>query len=418
MKDVDLTAELFPIMRDKIDLQHALLRGRYMWASAMMENYGVPINMDALKILRDRWTDVKLKLIEKIDVNYGVYEGTVFKSNKFAEYLIKNGIDWELTPGEHLKTDDDYMKEQAKTYPILKPLQELRYSLGQLKLNDLQVGDDGRNRALLSPFGTVTGRNTPSSSKFIFGNAIWLRNLIKPFPGYAISYVDYEQQEIGIAAALSKDENLILAYESGDPYISFAKQAGVVPEDATKETHSALREQFKTCMLGINYGMRETSFARRTGISMPKARELYKMHHNVFRDYWDWISTYMDWAQVSGSVVTRFGWNFNTARSKSGTLQNFPMQGNGADILRVAICLCLENNIRVVAPVHDAILMEATIDNIENDVKIASKLMTEASKHVIDFPLRVEAKIIRYPDHYTDPRGDVMWKSIWEVINE
>lgn len=417
MKDVELTSLLFETMKKSIDLPRALLRGRYMWASACMEHYGVPIDVEMLTKLRNNWDNIKSNLIEKVDLNYGVYEDGVFKIDKFNNYLKSHNIPWEYTPSGRPKTDDDYLKEQAKTFPILKPLQELRYSLGQLKLNNLQVGDDGRNRSLLSPFGTLTGRNAPSSAKFIFGNAVWLRNLIKPKFGTAISYIDYEQQEIGIAAALSKDRNLIDAYESGDPYISFAKQAGAVPEDATKKSHPDIREQYKTCMLGINYGMHEVSFSKRVGLPLPKAKEIYKMHHIIYREYWDWIHSFMDCGQLLGHVTTRFGWKFFTKNSKSGTLQNFPMQGHGSDILRIAVCLCLENKLKVVAPVHDAILIEAPTMEIENDVAIASQLMTEASKHVINFPLRVESTIIRYPDHYSDRRGELMWNSIQEVLN-
>jgi len=417
LKDVQLTSELFLKMKSRIDLQRSLLRGRYMWASAMMENFGVPIDVESLDILKSNWDNIKIKLIEKVDANYHVYEGTTFKLDKFSEFLSKNNIPWEFTPSGHPKTDDNFMKDQSKTFQILKPLQELRYTLGQLKLNDLQIGSDGRNRALLSPFGTITSRNTPSSSKFIFGNAVWLRNLIKPSVGNAISYVDYEQQEIGIAAALSGDENLITAYKSGDPYMNFAIQAGVVPANATKNTHPDIRERFKTCMLGINYGMHYTTFSKRTNIPLIKARELYKMHYIVFSKYWDWIHEFMDRGQLTGLVSTKFGWDLNTKCSKSGTLQNFPMQGNGADILRVAICLCLENNVRVIAPVHDAILIESTIDDIDRDVVKTSKLMSRAAECVVNFPLRVEAKTIKYPDHYSDRRGDVMWKSIWEVVD-
>ena len=50
---------------------------------------------------------------------------------------------------------------------------------------------------------------------------------------------------------------MIAAYNSGDPYLAFAKQAGAVPEDATKESHAAERELFKTCVLGVQYGMGE-----------------------------------------------------------------------------------------------------------------------------------------------------------------
>jgi len=436
MKDVDLTKNLFLAMRSSIDIQRALLRGRYMWAVAKMEFNGIPIDTEALDNLKKYWELIKIKLIEKVDAIYGVYEGTTFKLNKFEEFLIKNKIPWEFTSKGHPKTDENFMKDQSKAYPLLKPLQELRFSLSQLKLNDLEIGKDGRNRTLLSPFGAKTGRNLPSSSKFIFGNAVWLRHLIKPFKGHALAYIDYDQQEIGIAAALSNDKNLSQAYSSGDPYINFAIQSGVVPPGATKDSHSDMRELFKTCMLGINYGMHDITFAKRANLSVAKARELYSMHHAVFRTYWNWIQDYMDTGQIAGCVYTKYGWKYHTIGlfkpdkklnseeekkkykdSLRNTLQNFPMQGNGADILRVAICLCLENGIKVIAPVHDAILIESTIDDIEKDAAKASKIMTIASQHVIKFPLTTDVKIIKYPDRYTDKRGSLMWNSIGEIIN-
>lgn len=416
-KDVLMTDSLFHAMKDGIDLQRALLRGRYMWAVAQMETFGIPLNMEALTLLRTSWDSIKGKLIEKVDENFHVYEGSVFKTQKFLDYLTRNNVPWELTPTGLPRLDDDFFKEQAKTFPALKPLQELRYSLGQLKLNDLQVGPDGRNRALLSPFGTITGRNTPSSSRFIFGNAVWLRNLIKPAEGMALAYIDYEQQEIAIAAALSGDPRLKEAILSGDPYISFAKQAGVVPADATKKTHPDIRERFKTCMLGINYGMHAESFARRAGLPFVEAKALYRMHHTLFRVYWDWVTSFMDSGQLLGEVSTRYGWRMLTRERKARTLQNWPMQAHGAEILRLAVCLCLENGVRVIAPVHDALLIEAPAGGIEKEVWKAQWLMTEASRYVIDFPISTEAKIIRHPDHYTDPRGDLMWRAVWEVIH-
>lgn len=415
--DVKLTVKLFSCMKNSIDLQRALLRGRYMSASATMEFNGVPIDTQALTILRAKWNEIKAKLIEKVDKDYNVYENGVFKSKNFMEYLQKNRIPWEFTPSGLPRLDDNFLKDQAKTFPQLKPLQELRYSLGQLKLNDLQVGEDGRNRALLSPFGTITARNTPSSSKFIFGNAVWLRNLIKPSERMAIGYIDYSQQEIAIAAALSGDENLKQACESGDPYISFAIQAGVVPPGSTKKTHPEIREQFKTCMLALNYGMSVETFARRANLHIIKAKELFRMHKTVFKVYWDWITNFCDLGQLIGEVTTRYGWKYFTTTRKPRTLQNWPMQAHGSEILRLAICLCLENDIKVVAPIHDALLIEAPIEKIDQDVKTAQFLMTKASEYVINYPIKTDAKIIRYPEHYTDPRGTVMWDSIWEAIN-
>ncbi len=98
-----------------------------------------------------------------------------------------------------------------------------------MRLADLAVGADGRNRCLLSPFQSRTGRNQPSNSRFIFGPSAWLRSLIKPDDGRAVAYIDWSQQEFGIAAAFSGDANMLVAYRSGDPYLAFAKQAGPFP---------------------------------------------------------------------------------------------------------------------------------------------------------------------------------------------
>jgi DNA polymerase I-like protein with 3'-5' exonuclease and polymerase domains len=84
---------------------------------------------------------------------------------------------------------------------------------------------------------------------------VWLRGLILPEEGCGLAYIDWEQQEFGIAAALSGDANMLEAYDSGDPYLAFAKQAGAAPPNATKASHGTLREQFKACALAVQYGM-------------------------------------------------------------------------------------------------------------------------------------------------------------------
>ena len=82
-------------------------------------------------------------------------------------------------------------RQMAKAYPAVSPLRELRSSLADLRLNDLAVGGDGRNRTILSAFRSRTGRNQPSNTQFIFGPSVWLRGLIKPPPGYGVAYVDW-----------------------------------------------------------------------------------------------------------------------------------------------------------------------------------------------------------------------------------
>jgi DNA polymerase-1 len=109
-----------------------------------------------------------------------------------------------------------------------------------------------------------------------------MRGLIKPEQGFGVAYLDWEQQEFGIAAALSGDPAMLQAYRSGDPYLEFAKQAGAIPQDATKKSHEAIRDQYKQCVLAVQYGMGYHSLALRIGQFPIVARELLKAHRETF----------------------------------------------------------------------------------------------------------------------------------------
>ena len=341
-------------------LGQALLRGRYMAAVARMERTGVPIDVEMLQRLRTNWGDIKLDLIEAIDKDYGVYEGTTFKSGLFAGYLADNGIDWPRTETGRLALDQDTFRDMAKRYPQLEPLKELRHALSELRLEKLAVGPDGRNRTLLSPFGASSGRNTPSNNKFIFGPSVWLRGLIKPPEGRALAYIDWKSQEVYDRRALSGDRALLDAVSSGDPYLAFAKMAGLVPPDATKQSHKAIRDMCKTCVLGANYGMQARSLAtadravgdRRPGSAAPAGADVPDVHRvgrARHRRRPAWRATCR---RCSGG---RCG---PRTSSRPTTLRNFPMQANGAEMLRLACCLATERGIEVCAPVHDALLVE------------------------------------------------------------
>ena len=52
--DIAALERLFPAMLPRLDLDRALIRGRYMKAAALMEWYGVPIDVDTLVLFRDR----------------------------------------------------------------------------------------------------------------------------------------------------------------------------------------------------------------------------------------------------------------------------------------------------------------------------------------------------------------------------
>ena len=58
-----------------------------------------------------------------------------------------------------------------------------------------------------------------------------------------VIYSDYKSQEIHIAARKSRDPNMIKAIESDDAYMWFARERGMVPPDATKQSHKDFRDR-------------------------------------------------------------------------------------------------------------------------------------------------------------------------------
>ena len=246
--DVYALERLLPRMLPDIDLPRALQRGRYMRAAAVVEFTGVPIDVDTLNVLRAHWDDIKEQLIADVDRDYGVFDGTTFKTALFEEFLMRHGIPWPRLPSGRLALDRDTFKEMGRAYPIISPLRELKHALSEMRLNALQVGEDGRNRCLLSAFGTKTGRNAPSNTKFIFGPSVWLRGLIKPEPGRAVAYHRLGQPGSRYCRIVVRRSGDDVGLPNWRSLLAFGKNAGILPPDATKATHRAQRDAIKACV--------------------------------------------------------------------------------------------------------------------------------------------------------------------------
>jgi hypothetical protein len=419
--DVIALDRLLPAMLPRLDLPRAVAcRGRYMRAVARMEHAGVPIDVPTLRRLRAGWEAIQDRLIAEVDSRFGVFDGRTFKTERWAGWLARRGLPWPRLESGELALDDDTFREMARVDADVALMRELRYALSQLRLSDLAIGSDGRNRAMLSPFRAKTSRNQPSNSKFIFGPSTWLRGLIKPEPGRAVAYVDWSQQEFGIGASLSGDAAMMEAYRSGDPYLAFGKQAGQIPSDGTKQTHGAERDLFKTCVLGVGYGMEAESLARRIGKPPVYARELLRLHRETYPAFWAWSDAAESHAMLLGWLPTVFGWMLRVGSDANPrSLRNFPCQANGAEMMRLACSLATERGVSVVAPVHDALLVEGSADAIDEVVARTQAAMSEASEVVLSgFRLRSDAKVIRWPDRYMDDRGRAFWGRVMALLPE
>jgi DNA polymerase I-like protein with 3'-5' exonuclease and polymerase domains len=387
-----------------------------------MQHRGVPIDLEVLQNLDIHWEQIKLDLIDTVNKDFGVYSDEVFKEILFEAYLAQQNIAWPRLDSGRLMLDKDTFSSMSKRYPKVQPLHELRKTLSEFKLNKLAVGKDGRNRTLLSPFAAKTGRNQPSTAKFIFGPAKWVRGLIKPEIGMSLAYCDWSSQEIAIAAALSGDELLWKAYESGDPYIAFAIQADLAPPEATKETHKDIRNRCKSVVLGTNYGMSAYGVAQAAKIHEIEAKSLLQKHRETYRKFWAWADNNKEMGLLGLKLKTDFGWSIQVegGNVKANTFLNWPMQANGAEMMRIACVLAVERGIKLCAPIHDALLIETPSTQIDAEVAKLKDSMSQASEEVLgkDKICRVDADIVKYPDRYMDEQGQEMWDKIMMLLTK
>lgn len=78
----------------------------------------------------------------------------------------------------------------------------------------------------------------------------------------------------------------------------------------------------------------------------------------------------------------------------------------------------------LIAPVHDAVLLESADEQIEADVELMREIMRRASRVILNptaggtFELRTDVKIIRYPNRFTDSRGTELWETVLKLLAE
>ena len=140
---------------------------------------------------------------------------------------------------------------------------------------------------------------------------------------------------------------------------------GPFPTNATKSSHAAEREQFKACVLAVQYGMGAENLSLRIGQTVAHARALLQQHRRTYRTYWHWNDRVWEHSLSARHLQTTFGWTIRLSKDiNERSVRNFPMQANGAEMMRIACILAVEAGIEVCAPVHDAFLIEAAAHEI------------------------------------------------------
>jgi DNA polymerase-1 len=176
-------------------------------------------------------------------------------------------------------------------------------------------------------------------------------------------------------------------------------------------------------LLASQYGMSAETLASRLGVSTFEAHEMLNQHREQFSQYWRWSDDWVQHALQGGFMRTAFGWTCRTGITEFNerSIRNWPIQSAGADILRIACILAARHGIRLLAPIHDAVLIESSIEQIEADVGLMREIMRRASRVVLNataegtHELRTDYTIVRYPDRYSDKRGAAIWQRVMQL---
>jgi DNA polymerase-1 len=407
------------------DVERVLHWSNYSAKSvARIQARGMPIDMFLWNAVQENKTTVIQHLLRKFDPSYGsddpIYTpGGEWSYARFEAWLASVGVTaWPRLESGALDTDSDAFKLMHHL-PGIEKLHALRDSLGVIVKAKLPIGHDGRNRPSLFPFCTATGRN--AHSKSLFNAHAGMRSFMK-FPEDVTGvYLDWRTQEVGIAAALSGDQALMSAYNDGDIYHALAKMCGLTKDDDRirwKNNSPAERQRMKALQLGISYGMGVPSLARGLDRHPLIASVIIEKHKRKYPRFWEWRADQVTSAMLERQLDSVFGWPLHLSTSPNErTLYNFPMQSNGAEMLRLAAWRMCEAGIVPNMLIHDGVLIEA---RSEEEIECAKEIMRAAGREVcggfeigVDVDQRLE-RGARYRDKR--PVAMAMWKTMMEAL--
>jgi DNA polymerase-1 len=303
--------------------------------------------------------------------------------------------------------------------PGIEGLHALRDSLGVVVRAKLPIGRDGRNRPSLFPFCTATGRN--AHAKSLYNAHAGMRSFMVAPPDVIEIYLDWRTQEVGVAAARSEDQTLKGDYGGGDIYHALADLCGLTYGcDLTrwKIDHPDVRQRMKSLQLGINYGMGVPNLAKGLNRHPLIASGIIERHKRRYPRFWQWRSDQVQTAMLSRRIETEFGWPLYISTSPNErTLFNFPMQGNGAEMLRLAAWRLYEAGIIPNMLIHDGILLEARsqeeIDHAIEIMRIAGREVCGGFEIGVDIDQKLENGA-RYRDKR--PVARKMWATMMETL--
>jgi DNA polymerase-1 len=421
-EDAIAAALLYPLQIQKA-AQHGLLRHcetvemDWVTTNARLEWAGVRVDERKRDEAIAR-ISVHLEKLEKhLAAKYGIQNTQSHK--QLAEFFKGCGLLHKFQQGSKVSFDKKMLKKNTSLHPAIALLRAARRAsdlLADKLLSPDFVGEDGRVRAEHRQLGTDTGRQTSRWPNFLGLDRV-LRPLVIPEEGYGIGEVDWSQVEVGVAAAMYGDDGLVRMFNSGDVYSSMAQhffrdelpdEDLIIPGKEFKAKHKALRNQMKSCTLGIIYGITPVGLAQTLGTTKAKAAALQNRFMAMFPKLKEALVLAAQCGAIRGYAYTISG--LKRYRGKGGEasrweknwLTNHPVQGSAAVVFKAAgnrlDKLYRQYDARIIIPLHDAFIFEAPLGDLDTVAALTSRVMCDTLQEY--FPVlrpQVEVNISR-PD--------------------
>ena len=376
-----------------------------------MEQNGVKVEAAALKVYGEQ-------LAEKIvEVEKRIYEqtGEEFNINSPKQLGVILFEKMGLPNGKKTKTgystSADVLEKLAAEYPVVSDILEYR-QLTKLKSTYADglanyISEDGRIHGKFNQTITATGRISSTEPnlqnipvRMELGRLI--RKVFVPEENYVFVDADYSQIELRILAHCSGDEQLINAYkEARDIHRMTASQVFHVPFD---EVTDLQRRNAKAVNFGIVYGISSFGLSEDLSITRKEAAQYIENYFNTYPGIKTFLDDAVAHAKEHGYVTTLFGRrrpvpeisssNFMQRSFGERVAMNAPIQGAAADIMKIAMNgvnrRLKDGNMksRLVLQVHDELLIEAHMDEVEMVQDILSYEMEHAASLLV--PLDVD----------------------------
>lgn len=348
-----------------------------------MEQTGVRIDVPRLNALSSRFAAE----LQKVSSRIFELAGRTFNiqsPKQLGEVLFTHlGLPAPPSRGKtkSVSTAQDVLEHLAEMHEVPKLVLEFRH-VAKLKSNyvdalPLLADADSRVHTTFQSAATATGRlssinpnlqNIPVRTEL--GREI--RAAFVAAPGMQLLSADYSQIELRLLAHFSEDPLLIRAFQNNEDIhtLTASEVFGVPTETMDKE----VRNRAKAVNFGIVYGISAFGLATQLGIPQSDAREYIDRYFTRYRGVKAFIDRTLEATRRDGRVRTMFGRvrpipdiesrNPNQRGFAERTAINSPLQGTGADLIKLAM-IALDRKLRertlqsrMILQVHDELLFE------------------------------------------------------------